>query len=113
MSEKFEIKEALSSSSMYGQVMLDMLGDLIKPFAITAASTVEVEMRINGHEVSPRAYFERLEKCFEAEVQNKAVSLMTGPLHEKIDSLKDLLNKAEEEIGFKIRREFPEAFRDA
>ena len=66
--------------------------------------SVEVELRIDGHEVSMRDFLGKLERAFDDAVANEALKLVS----ERCGELIDRMNNFQEGLDREIREKFPE-----
>lgn len=103
-------KDILSPrTSWLHDAMLSMIADLgsEKFPIIPGTEQFELEFKINGVEADPYAFFSKLEKAYQENLNKTAREMIDGKLHDRIYAITDLLQQVETEIGFAVRKAFP------
>lgn len=105
-----KIKDILSPrTSWLHEALLSMIAELGAhrlPIAPSAGS-IDLEFKINGVDADPYAFFSKLEELYQENLNKTAREMIEGELHDRIYAITDVLQRAETEIGFAVRKAFP------
>lgn len=114
MAEKFTINE-VTGNDFVGVMLIDAISKMDlnhgSPYIVDEvckSKSLEVELRIGGHEYSMREFLKRLEAAFEHSVTKKALEIS----EERCGNILNRVTEFDRMVGRLIRKEFPEMDED-